>query len=548
MLLFILDRFLWNLWPRQTFSIGAGLAGKDQIEGIKPGPWSVALYDIIARISGRFSILCYNLLLLTRLESFEDFLGPSSFIAEKLLDCSDIVNANLRLHRFYGILLCALTLLHVWSILFPCVFHGYSATVIPGKFEWPLSERKPVKCSIENVPGCWPGDANPDLKQMSLQVDDAFRMVEMTILLAIFMPICIKWMAGRWHAAIHLHRFIHIVYFVDIVRRHTHPHSWVLNSPMFALYIIDKWLYSNYWHRNDLPDMKKVTLGNNYMVLYWKSPFGITDTIGPNYALRLKESSWFESKHVFTCFENRTGINLQGENDEQADVIKCWTVGTVVRVFNNVRKPNIGDYMSHTKRIYDMTTQEDCLRMPITGPRQGEVSEHLKLSFLTHDLTEAKKSKSLVIIGTGSAISFIIDTLQWLEVKSVKSIPTTKVIYSTRESDLFRWVVRSIRQLLGPKYETKYADKLTMTFCFTGSTSKRDSANDHEEQHGEWYEELNREAIGRNISMSRTRITFESIIDEESTVFCQGSAGLRKDVKSVCEQKCATYYGGRGGA
>ena len=36
-LLAIVDRFTWNVWPRQTFSIGAGSAGSDRLSGFKPG-------------------------------------------------------------------------------------------------------------------------------------------------------------------------------------------------------------------------------------------------------------------------------------------------------------------------------------------------------------------------------------------------------------------------------------------------------------------------------------------------------------------------------
>merc|ERR1712038_1528320 len=90
------------------------------------------------------------------------------------------------------------------------------ATVVPGNFEWLLSERTPMKCSVEDVDGCWPGDANVELKQMGLQVDDVFRMVEMTIFLGILMPISVRWLSVHWHAAIQLHRIINIVYFVDI--------------------------------------------------------------------------------------------------------------------------------------------------------------------------------------------------------------------------------------------------------------------------------------------------------------------------------------------
>ena len=333
-LLAIIDRFTWNVWPRQLYSIGSGSAGSDRLVGYKPGPWSVVLYDALARISGRYSIICYNFLLLTRLQMLEDVLSKS-FIAKHLLDCTDMVNANVRMHTKAGIGLCVLTLLHVWSILFPCIFHGYTAKVIPGVFEWPLSERTPTKCSVEEFEGCWPGDANTDLKQMGLQIDDVFRMVEMTIFIGILLPLSVRWLTSHWHAAIQLHRVINVVYFVDIVRRHSHPHSWILNTPMFVLYVIDKVVFSNYWHRNDTPEVQKVVLSKDFMVLYWKSPFGKTNTVGPDYALRLKDSPFLESKHVFTCFENRTNTEL---GDIFADEFE-WSVGVVIRVFRRDRIP-----------------------------------------------------------------------------------------------------------------------------------------------------------------------------------------------------------------
>jgi len=36
-ILAIADRFAWNVWPRQTYSIGSGSAGSDRLVGYKPG-------------------------------------------------------------------------------------------------------------------------------------------------------------------------------------------------------------------------------------------------------------------------------------------------------------------------------------------------------------------------------------------------------------------------------------------------------------------------------------------------------------------------------
>lgn len=219
---------------------------------MKEGPWSVVAYDVIARISGRHSICAFNLLLIVRLRSLEHAILSSNWV-NSILDCSNIIKANLRLHKWNAILLCVLTLIHVWSILLPCVTHGYSAKVIPGVWEWPISERKP------------PGfkDADAAKKQMSLQVDDVFRLIEMTILMCVLIPLSVKWLSTRWHIGMPLHRLINVLYFVDIVRRHTHPHSWVLNTPVFCAWIFDKvWFW--YSNRTKSIEVHRAFLGKSY--------------------------------------------------------------------------------------------------------------------------------------------------------------------------------------------------------------------------------------------------------------------------------------------
>lgn len=120
--------------------------------------------------------------------------------------------------------------------------------MVPGYFEWPLSERTP------------PGfrDANPDTETMSLQGDDVFRMVEMTILLGILTPLSVRWMQRCWHLGIQVHRFVSVIYFVDIVRRHSHPHSWVLNTPIFVVWILDK-ILSHMYRKVKVPGFYRET-------------------------------------------------------------------------------------------------------------------------------------------------------------------------------------------------------------------------------------------------------------------------------------------------
>mmetsp|Transcript_23315 Transcript_23315/g.36072 ORF Transcript_23315/g.36072 Transcript_23315/m.36072 type:complete len:425 (+) Transcript_23315:884-2158(+) len=368
-----------------------------------------------------------------------------------------------------------MTLLHVWSILFPCITHGYTAVVVPGVWEWPASERTPVKCSVSDEPGCWPGDANPELKQMGLQVDDVFRMVEMTIFLCILLPISVRWFASKWHAGIHLHRLVNLVYFVDIVRRHSHPHSWILNTPVFALYLFDKHVFTYFYKRNKSPAMKRIRLGQDFMVLYWDSPYGFTDTVGPDYSMLMNNSSLLEQKHVFTCFENRSGRELEDTNEEEdgTDTYENessgdghkWTVGVVIRVFRRPRSPVLGarDRVSHTQRMYD----EEPL-MLVTGPRQGDMSEMVRLELLRD------RDAKLVLLGAGSAINFILDGLQWCTVNK----PARKkisLVYTTRDFDLFQWAMSAISNIV-PVCEAR-GIFFDVKMAYTGSMTEDSSHN-----------------------------------------------------------------------
>lgn len=531
-LIVILDRFYWNVWPRQTFQIGAGNAGTDKMDGLKPGPWSVQMYDVLARTSGRYSILAYNFLLLTRMESIEWFFAET-FIARYFLDCRNIVNANIRMHRWNGIALCVMTLLHVWSIIFPCIFHGYKPLLIPGHFEWPVSERTPGRCSEDEDPkedGCWPGDTNPEKKTMGLQADDVFRMVEMTVFLAILMPISVRWLANRWHAAIHLHRFIHVVYFVDIVRRHSHPHSWILNTPVFVLFYIDKWIFSFYHKRNNKPLIKRVKISPDFMVLFWKNRFpGKTDTVGPDYALRLHGTPILEDKHVFTCFENRARIPM---NDDEDKNMFDWDVGVVIRVFRNRRTPRLGEKMSHTSRMYEEGKDYDDnnshgLKMLITGPRQGEMSESVKFALL---------QERVVLIGAGSAINYLLDCLQRCCVDLVENCPlyTVKIVYSTRDRALYHWCYEAVLSLL---QEAKFGS-FDVTLALTG---------EHQDLTENGMEEQSCLIKRTTVNVVTNRLNFDKLISGSDYVFCQGSGGLKEAVSRVCRTKKAVFHGGLGG-
>lgn len=580
------DRFTINYWPRQTFRIGTGSAGNDRLNGLKPGPWSVVLYDIIARVSGRFSICCFNFMLISRyvtvvhisickrsngpiftrimnhrLHIMEQWIA-SSWAAKHVIDCSNIVTANQRAHKLNGIALCILTLVHVWSILLPCVTHKWKAQVVLGAFEWPLSERAP--------PGF--NDANTDTKTMSLQGDDVFRMVEMTLLLGILVPLSVKWMTSNWHLGIHVHRFITVLYFVDIVRRHSHPHSWILNTPIFVIWILDKVL-SMEWRRVGKPYVVREKISNDYIALFWSDientwVTGDYSIVGSNYLMKMYPSSSMETRHPFTAFHNRAGsLNfLVPRKERDAD----FTHGAVIRVFNSDRSPVLGgDAKSHTTRL----ANDAIGRLSIWGPFQGEMTALIP-KLLMHKKPQFSKTnyKRVIFVGSGSAVNFLLDAVSFLVSKTSppleEDIIDITVLCSTRDEALHAWVVKAMATLLErPAQEHCIEIKVILALTSAGvnephpvqifphklpcdvetsmhsvSTTCDDTSSSNDTLHSIPSLVQNSNQVSAKtwtIEILKNRIAYSREIQNHSVVFCQGSTVFKEMMKKVCLSKDA---------
>ena len=535
-LLACLDRLFWNVWPRETHNIGRGTAGRDRRE-LMVGPWSVKCFDLIARVSGRFSILTLNLLFFVRLKTIENWLA-TSWVSEYVVDCSNIVKANLRLHIWNGIAFCTLLLMHVWSILLPCLFHRYGARVVPGSFEYPLSERAP--------PGFHEADSKT--KMMSFQVDDVFRMVEMTVTLGILIPLSSYWFQNRYHIAIHIHRVAAVIVFIDIARRHSHPHSIILNIPIFFIWLMEKAFIA--WIRSDSHCFHRIRLGDDYMAIFWASPTPPGKSVGPNFYLRLKDSSLSEPFHAFTSFQNRNFLRIR-------DFKEPWTSGVVMRVYHNKRKLALSkkDRSSHTGRLYDCITESSALE--VQGPYTGEMSELIKLAYnpteslcfnnIALSITQgsdpdekevwrfpSRTSGSVVLVGTGSGVNYLIDALQHQFTGGREMV----ILWSTRDHSLYNWVSDLINQMVFPDHtnlrivlaNTDRSGTGQVTLPSGLSTLSNPDSN-----------------VPNTVTYVTGRIDFEKEIPVDSHVFFQGSSTVGKAVRAACKNKRCWVYKGTGG-
>jgi len=497
-----------------------------------------------------------------------------------ILDCSNIVKTNLQAHKWNGIALCTCTLIHVWSILFPCLTHQWKAQILLGSFEYPLSERTPDGFS----------DVNVKTKTMSLQGDDVFRMIEMTLLLGILTPLSIYWMQYYWHLGIHVHRFITIIYFVDIVRRHSHPHSWILNTPIFTIWIIDKF-YSLYWRQIKNPHFIRQIISQDYIVLYWKDEHDInvikndkkdeetpsdSFVVGTNYLIKAYPSSWMEDRHKFTVFQNRHG-NCNFLFNEMMNN-ESFSNGVVIRIFHHDRRPHIGtmtEVRSHTERFLNIRSPTDGLS--IWGPFQGKMTK-----LIPNKLCNIRNDRSVVLVGSGSAINFMIDLMsllccpkyneyiQKLSLSKTQNVIMRKeivLLYSTRDVALYDWVHNTMTLLLTSLLLSKeeVEEKGGRRGLGSNHISKPNirivlacTCKKHHRRNKPIIDELDTKTtiqslVDSNLLVQTTdeevsfgneyiqtldeRIDYKHAIPNNCDVFCQGSLEFKEVIEEACHSK-----------
>jgi hypothetical protein len=263
------------------------------------------------------------------------------------------------------------------------------------------------------------------------------------------------------------------------------------------------------------------------MILRWNhAPTRSMDTIGPNYYLRLKTSSWFESAHVFTTFENRSGILLFGGHPSSNQ----WSVATVIRVFRNKRVPQLGpkDAYSHTMQMYEVE------RLDVTtwGPKQSEMSGVVKNELLTSIF----KSTPLILIASGSGINYILDALQWCTGNLPTGSKALSLLYTTRDEALLEWVKQAIAKLLPSTASSSDDDSQSIRVVLALTSSNIPACLDN----------LNAESKTA-IQTQTGRLDLDKEVVPGASVFCQGSGILTDTVAAICRCRKATFSGGRGG-
>lgn len=473
----ILDRFTTNVWPRQNCRIGKGTCGNDSAMSFD-NPWTVIFYEFVARVAGRVMIVSLNFQFITMMKRSFQWLQDKT-MKNRCIDMSNVRGENVWFHIVNGCVLIVSTLLHIWSILFPVFFSGFDVQVRAGEFEWPVSERKPA--GFKHV------DVNATM--VTLQVDDAARLGVISVLFAVLVPISLQWMGNHmWHIGELLHIFVAVVYFFDIVRRHTHPRSWIFNTPFFLAWLFDLVVLSRCMRREVQLNIRSI--GRQYAVMLWKE-----DSRGKNMRespiaehvyLKLRSAAVLEKAHPFTTFKRR-GTRFLGTD---------WDVGVIVRLYNHRRLlPGTGG-LSHTARfVLGEEAVQTVYRWPLS---HGDISR--TFARLHHQ-------DKVALVASGSALGFLLDGIQ-----DRRGHGITRVLFTCRCKDLITWASDSLGRLTAAS-----SSKPTFYFGYTGVESISD-------------EDI---AIG---TLCRGRLDFDTLLagGDIDVVICVGSAPLQKAVWKMC--------------
>ena len=345
------------------------------------------------------------------------------------------------------------------------MFSGYDLIVNPGYFVWPLSEAAPAGFKQADV----------EAKLMMMQVDDVYRLIMIYVLLGPIIFLSVQWMAGNYRFGIRLHQFVGFMYFIDICRRHSHPHCWVYNFPCFIAWILD--LVWGHFYLHQRTSVKRIMISENYMFIYFKSLVTVSEkSIGNYYHLRCSCSTCgnWERSHPFTHMNKRGVImsswtsiahpcdkfNLKYGKESTIYEPEEWDKGILVRTYKGA--------LAHTRKMRDVPN----LEMDLWG------------SFSIDSIAHYVDSEDdVILVGAGSGSIFLLDCLTYL-VSFAKSIDkrldksgknkTEDPIWSLASPDLYHPNIKPrISQLLFKTYTTGHMVEMQTSYPNTQNNIKK---------------------------------------------------------------------------
>merc|ERR1712008_463776 len=277
--------------------------------------------------------------------------------------------------------------------------------------------------------------------------------------MGVLMPLSLYWFPTLYRRALILHQTVFLMYFFDIWRRHSHPHSWLLNTPCFFFWLMDLFIGRRWrYHRADLQRFK---LSEDYSIVYWRSDMQV-EAVGPLVYLKWPGQSLWHRAHAFTSFANRRSLPLPPEG-----ICNTRWTGHVVRLSETLEETSV----HATKRAAEQP--ESVVAVKIVGEqwdtcvvmktfngsdsttariRDWPDDKPLKLDawggFHENELHRLLRfgEKSLTLVAGGSGMGYLLDALLQLGDHHAPLL----LVFNTSDVPLlqyFCWMVEEIEEL-----------------------------------------------------------------------------------------------------
>lgn len=398
----IVDRFTTNVW-----SMGIDNPSFD-------GPWSVKVFDICARVSGRLTIVTTNIMFLTMCKVLGNIIAEN---APKWVIIDDIQETHKKIHSIVGKYFIGIPILiHVWSILLP----------------WAFGVNLKIFSTRPNGTPFYLKETN----EVNLAHNDIYRLILMSGIFMIIIPISLSRLRRHNYSFCKiLHIFGGLMFAIDLLRMKSHPHSHVFNTPVVFIWLIDRFIGHYFYRVHKVSIVKKIDIDENYAVVLLKYPNTISQkcNIGDKYLYSFETAR--EYAHCFTTFQHfeipeisydRSScskhnirrrdnqlVNIPLDNYQSIDSIsERWDTGIILRKYRD----------EWTDRILNKDT------LISYGSYRSIYSTILE-----------NIDKPLVLIGTGAGGGYLLDFLREIVQKDIIT-QSVKIIYSTRSLRLFQFM------------------------------------------------------------------------------------------------------------
>jgi len=432
-LYYIIDRFYWQF---NLITVNGNLYDLwDEYP-------AVTVFKVYCAISGRFIIIAQNALFVTSCNGIWNWhLVP---FLEKFFYIGDWHQENYSIHRGFGIMIGIATLLHIFFVFLPPVFHDTDVRVgamRPGRF---FAEK-------ENV--------------MNLGFNDMVRIFSCSAYFLLLFPISLNFAClpnGGLQQLIHIGTAI--LYAWDNLRITSHPHSHIWNTPFVILYLIDAvyvwWgqtaiaeiVYVSEWNEKIELVLFKGSADNHthhnicdimYLSPYKRGSCNMIQDWSHKYTVFYNRMDWdlLEWTSKFAIQRNQDSqVHIEQNENWELDLLKdggesnrhnrTWDFG----IFMDVHALNCYARMMRTESFSSaLATGGTGLLVNAKGPFTS--------GYRNIALRDELCNEGVLVVAGGSGMALIVDTVLYILSSKINQEHHPRIVFTSKHPAQVTWLL-----------------------------------------------------------------------------------------------------------